>query len=353
MNGSKRLELFCRVVDNFGDAGVCGRLARHLAINHGHAVRLWIDLPEVLTQLRIDLPAQVDVHKWEPDFIAPDNFADIVIEAFACGTPKEALTHRPLWINLEYLSTESWAADNHLLPSTSPSTGLVQHFFFPGFWPGAGGLLRERNYFARQAAFDAAAWWQDTLKQPYNPDSLKISLFCYKWAPVQQLVEALAAHSRPVQLLLPESLLPDLKAPPGNLELVRFPFLPQAEYDHLLWSCDLNMVRGEDSFVQSNWTGKPLIWQAYPEEQGQHKAKIAGFLTRYSQKLPPECAQTLALAHEVWNVPGLDAASAWPRLLLNLPALGVHARAWAQELAQQKDLATQLAEFVEQQRNPL
>lgn len=378
------IEIFCRVVDNFGDAGVCGRLARQLADEHGYNVRLWIDKPEVLEKLQIDslpragedvepcktggnggraltaptLPSpsrgRVMVEPWPEPFTAPEDMGDVVIEAFACGTPKEALTHRPLWINLEYLSTESWAADNHLLPSTSPTTGLVQYFYFPGFWPGSGGLLRERDYFARQAAFDPVQWWQDTLGQPYDPDALKVSLFCYNSAPTQKLLEALAAQDRPVQLLLPETLLPDLKAPAnGRLSLVRFPFLPQAGYDPLLWSCDLNLVRGEDSFVRANWAGKPLIWQAYPEERDQQKAKISGFLTRYSQKLPPESAQTLALAHEVWNLPGLDAASVWPRLLANLPALGAHARAWAQELAQQKDLVTQLTAFMEQQRNPL
>ena len=37
------LDLFCRVVDNYGDLGVCWRLARQLAGEHGVAVRLWVD----------------------------------------------------------------------------------------------------------------------------------------------------------------------------------------------------------------------------------------------------------------------------------------------------------------------
>ncbi|WP_157072023.1 elongation factor P maturation arginine rhamnosyltransferase EarP, partial [Cupriavidus sp. HPC(L)] len=36
-------DIFCTVIDNFGDIGVCWRLARQLAQEHGHAVRLWVD----------------------------------------------------------------------------------------------------------------------------------------------------------------------------------------------------------------------------------------------------------------------------------------------------------------------
>lgn len=340
------VEIFCKVVDNYGDAGVCGRLARQLAVEHGHKVRLWIDLPDVLAELRIALPEQIEVHKWDSTFAAPADFGPVVIEAFACTTPPAAITAmqkmaKPVWINLEYLSTESWAADNHLLPSTSPSTGLVQHFAFPGFWPGTGGLLRERGLLAQRDAYQAGL--------PAH-SGLRLSLFCYKWAPLDPLLQALAQHSQPVTLLMPHNLLPELEVPAGNLTLERFPFLPQAEYDHLLWRCDVNLVRGEDSFVRANWAGKPLIWQAYPEAGDQQEAKIAGFLKRYTEKMTPECAETLALVHKVWNLPGLDAGQAWPRLLEHLPELAAHARAWATELAKQADLASQLAAFIEKKR---
>ena len=41
---SRSWDVFCRVVDNYGDAAVCWRLARQLADEHGARVRLWIDL---------------------------------------------------------------------------------------------------------------------------------------------------------------------------------------------------------------------------------------------------------------------------------------------------------------------
>ncbi len=347
MNKTKQIELFCKVVDNYGDAGVCGRLARQLATEHGHAIRLWIDKPEVLAELRIALPASINVQRWNDTFAVPPDFGDVVLEAFSCGTPESVIAHmkaqpiQPIWLNVEYLSTEEWAAGCNMVPSTHPRTGLVQYFVFPGFWPGTAGLNREAGLLEQRDAYITA--------QPKHT-GLRVSLFCYKWAPTEPLLKALAAHSQPITLLMPHNLLPELTAPAGNLKIERFPFLPQAEYDHLLWSCDLNLVRGEDSFVRANWAGKPLIWQAYPEEQNQQAAKIAGFLKRYTANLAASHAETLALAHEVWNLPALDAASVWARLLNELPALAGHAKAWSTELAQQPDLAGQLANWIEQQR---
>ena len=40
---AQRWDIFCKVVDNYGDAGVCWRLARQLVAEHGLAVTLWID----------------------------------------------------------------------------------------------------------------------------------------------------------------------------------------------------------------------------------------------------------------------------------------------------------------------
>ncbi|HAY11461.1 MAG TPA: elongation factor P maturation arginine rhamnosyltransferase EarP, partial [Thauera sp.] len=44
-------EIFCQVVDNFGDIGVCLRIARDLADRDGKRVRLWVDDWTVLGRL--------------------------------------------------------------------------------------------------------------------------------------------------------------------------------------------------------------------------------------------------------------------------------------------------------------
>ena len=38
-----RWDIFCRVIDNFGDIGVSWRLARQLVAEHNLDVRLWVD----------------------------------------------------------------------------------------------------------------------------------------------------------------------------------------------------------------------------------------------------------------------------------------------------------------------
>ncbi|MBY0444112.1 MAG: elongation factor P maturation arginine rhamnosyltransferase EarP, partial [Burkholderiales bacterium] len=43
MNNTVRWDIFCRVIDNYGDIGVCWRLARQLSFEHGFAVRLMVD----------------------------------------------------------------------------------------------------------------------------------------------------------------------------------------------------------------------------------------------------------------------------------------------------------------------
>ena len=169
-------EIFCSVVDNLGDAGVCWRLARQLAGEHGWKVRLWIDdlhplsklHPGIVPGLERQQADGVEVRRWSKTF-AGATPAQVVIEAFACDLPPrfiEAMAARPkppLWINLEYLSAEHWVRGCHGLPSPQPP--VRKYFFFPGFVPGTGGLLRE------------AALRPLPPRPPGN--ELRVSLFCY------------------------------------------------------------------------------------------------------------------------------------------------------------------------------
>ena len=145
-------DIFCVVVDNYGDAGVCWRLARQLAEEYDWQVRLWIDKPTLLDWLAPDhAQSPVTIVPW-PDDLSPDESidspADVVIEAFACELPATyvaAMAQRekkPVWLNLEYLSAENWIGELHGKPSPHPRLPLVKHFFFPGFDECSGGLLR-------------------------------------------------------------------------------------------------------------------------------------------------------------------------------------------------------------------
>ena len=330
-------DIFCAVIDNLGDAGVCWRLARQLAVEHGWRVRLWIDDPAPIDGFA---PGQafVAVRKWDGDCagVAP---ADIVIEAFACALPPAyvaAMAARrpaPVWLNLEYLSAEDWVAGCHGLPS--PRHGLNKYFFFPGFAPGTGGLLREGDFAAPPA--------------PSFDGQLEISQFCYDNPQLPALLAAWRDGGRPIRCQvcagLPNAqiaawlgmpLPPGSTAERGNLTLTALPFLTQPDYDALLARCHLNFVRGEDSFVRAQWTERPFVWQIYPQADGAHFAKLDAFLARYTGN---------AAAHaffRAWNGAGsLD----WPAFAAALPALAASAPGWAKQIAAHGDLATNLARF--------
>lgn len=294
------IDLFCRVVDNFGDIGVCWRLARQLATLAGPGrVRLWVDdlatfrriQPDVGTQTGRQMLAGVEIIHWTnpaPD-LAP---RDIVIEAFACDPPDAFIDRmkqgRHVWINLEYLSAEPWIETCHARPSIQPS-GMTKTFFFPGFTPGSGGLPREDGLLDRRDRWlaDPAQRWRllrdvgvpAARVRDLETGGFQALLFCYPHAPTHALVEALRQQGRPSVVLVPEGVAPGLTGPgDGPVHIIRIPFVDQEGFDRLLWSSDLNLVRGEDSLVRAIWAGKPLIWHIYPQDENTHMDKLDAWL---------------------------------------------------------------------------
>ena len=344
-------DIFCVVVDNYGDAGVCWRLACQLAGEHGWRVRLWIDDPAPLRQLAPDHAAgPVEVRVWPESWPHPwpvAETADVVIEAFTCPLPPdyvETMARRaqaPVWLNLEYLSAEDWVAGCHALRSPHPRLPLVKHFFFPGFGETTGGLLRERNYDARLTAFSESSFRNEFGIPPKAEDDLTISLFSYTNPALPELMRAWAAWAtpqRPIRVLRPGSMeaAPARGNPTGSFSLHSLPFLPQARYDELLWTCDLNFVRGEDSFVRAQWAAKPFVWQIYPQAENAHRAKLDAFL--YTHPAGPQ----LAAFWQAWNGQGtLD----WPDFAASLSGLKAPMRQWAKTLAARPDLAGKLVQF--------
>ena len=283
-----RWDVFCKVIDNHGDAGVCWRVAAELGARGEH-VRLWIDAPGMLRWMAPRGAAGVQVLPW-PEGDAGVEPGDVVVEAFGCDPPAAfvarmaAAARPPQWLNLEYLSAEAYVERSHGLPSPvmhGPGAGLVKHFFYPGFTPRTAGLLREADLDARRAAFDRAGW----LRQwgIADPGCRVLSLFCYEPAALPQLLEQLAGSGRPIHLLVTagraSAAVQALGAQStGALQLHFLPLLSQREYDHLLWSCDLNFVRGEDSLVRGLLAGVPCVWQIYPQEDDAHHGKLDAFL---------------------------------------------------------------------------
>ena len=121
--------------------------------------------------------------------------------------------------------------------------------------------------------------------------------------------------------------------------------LAQDDYDRLLWACDANFVRGEDSFVRAQFAARPMIWQAYRQSEDAHLDKLAAFLDLYCADLPPVDAGLVRALWRGWNREE-DIAPLWPDWIEALPQLSIHARAWATQLAVQTDLASNLVKFI-------
>ncbi len=352
-------DIFCRVVDNFGDVGVTWRLARQLANEFNVTTRLFVDdmasigklVPELDPQLSAQMLSMVDVQRW-PDEDVMFIPAGCVIEAFQCALPNSyvnAMAQQnpaPVWLNLDYLSAESWVAEHHLLPSPHPQLALTKYFFFPGFEAGTGGLLRERELFLKR---DAAIMRGDI----NSTDELRVCIFAYPNRALSALIAAINSSQTQAMITLPEGKLTeqylqtnDVKMSNANINIQ--PFVPQAEFDELLWANDICIVRGEDSFVRAQWAAKPFVWHIYPQGEGAHWQKLTAFLDRYCVGLESHAETAVREMWRAWNAEDADAiADAWNSFVAHRAQLELHARKWANELAKQGDLATKLVTFVE------
>ncbi|HEX4509676.1 MAG TPA: elongation factor P maturation arginine rhamnosyltransferase EarP [Burkholderiaceae bacterium] len=360
--GTLHWDVFCRVIDNFGDVGVCWRLARDLA-RRGQRVRLHLDHPAALRWMAPGGEPGVEVLAWE----AADGAAigDVVVEAFGCDPPEDyiaAMAHgararAPVWINLEYLSAEDYVERNHGLASprlVDPGRGLVKWFVYPGYAPRTGGLLREPGLMDARRHFDRSAWLA-AQRIDVAPGGRLVSLFCYESAPCARLLESLAADGRPTVLATAPGaattgVASRMPSAPPNVRHLALPWLPLDDYDRLLWASDLNFVRGEDSWVRAQWAGNPFVWQAYVQADGAHRSKVRAFLDRLLAGQPPAVASDWGRWHAAWN--GLEEAAgplpAWRDA--RLAAIGQAARGWRGGLARQTDLVSNLLVMVEEKR---
>lgn len=372
-------DVFCQVIDNYGDIGVCWRLAADLG-SRGHQVRLWTDDASALAWMAPDGAPGVQVLPW-PLQPPPGGPGDVVVEAFGCDIPAPFIAaiadatctrpprpptaptpsrpstpptpSRPLWLNLEYLSAESYVERSHRLPSllgSGPGAGCTRWFYYPGFTERTGGLLREPALAARQAAFDSEAW---RTRHGIAREHIAVSLFCYEPPALSPWLDQLAGRQDVRLLVTPgraaaavrawhiqrENGLQSAPDQPGQLSISYLDPCPQPAFDHLLWACDFNCVRGEDSLVRALWAGQPFVWHIYPQHDDAHHAKLQAFLDWM------QAPASLRRFHAVWN--GLEHGLALPVLdratLHEWRTCVVAARG---RLLAQDDLLTQLLGFV-------
>jgi len=376
-------DIFCTVIDNYGDIGVGWRLAQQLANEHDLVVRLWVDDLNSLAKLCHEASALVEsqslqgieVIRWRKKFSQVEP-AELVIEAFACKLPEgyisamAKLSPPPIWINLEYLSAEGWVETHHKLPSPHATLPITKHFFFPGFTKQTGGLLLESDLLSQRDSFlvdeaQQSLFWRSIGLEIPSEDTLKISMFCYENTALEALFNTWTKSEQPILCLVPEGRnlqqvgkFFDDDAPSagkayshGMLRVCILPFSEQAHYDKLLWACDVNFVRGEDSFVRAQWAGKPFIWQIYPQDDAVHMVKLQAYMDKYCALLSASTSTALSNFCLVWNKENLvgqatsvGSVEAWTALMEARGELENHAKLWVGQLSN-NNLALNLLDF--------
>ena len=351
--------LFCRVVDNFGDIGFAWRLAADLA-GRGEKVRLAVDDRSALAWMAPAGANRVEVVDWSAG-AAPSS--DVLVETFGCGFPEVVdaqlgpIARLPICINVEHLSAEAYVERSHGLPSprfVGAGVPLPTWFFYPGFGANTGGLLREPQLLEQRQRFGDGRDWLATHGARRSDGERCVSLFCYRNPALNALLSALS--EKPTLLLLtpgPATLQtlallgPGLRR--GQLRALPLPLLAQADFDRLLWSCDLNFVRGEDSLVRAIWSGAPFVWQAYPQDDRAQVAKLKAFLDRFLHGAPAPLAASVRATFALWN--GL--AETDPPARFSIPdttAWSAHCHGCRRRLGAQTDLTSSLLEFVASKR---
>ncbi|MDD4880729.1 MAG: elongation factor P maturation arginine rhamnosyltransferase EarP [Gallionellaceae bacterium] len=376
MRPGPRWDIFCTVIDNYGDIGITWRLARQLVTEYALQVRLWVDdlesfrhiRPEIDPGLDCQVCSGVDIRRWRSPLPEVEP-ADVVIEALACHLPEQyekAMAEqavKPLWLNLEYLSAEAWVAGCHALPSPHPRLALTKYFFMPGYVAGTGGVLKESWLIRERDAFQADVqarneFWRALAVPVERPGELRVSLFSYESQAIESLFQAWAEGTQPVRCLVPEgkpllnvarffgrtALAPGAVLDRRALTVHVLPMLDQDRYDRLLWACDCNLVRGEDSLVRAMWAGKAMVWQAYRQEEGAHWPKIDALLDLYCSGMAEAMAEALRRLWQTWNEDGA-AGPAWAPFWAYREQWLMRSAAWQTSLDEVDDLAGNLVKF--------
>ena len=308
----KTLDIFCEIIDNYGDIGVVYRTAKELQkIFPKSKIRAFLNKLDEFKKINsqvLDLPSQnIDGIEYITFDYLRDNAnelltAQVIIEAFGCQIPKEymeiAYDNSELLINLEYLSAEDWIEDFHLQSSPLGRGKLKKVFFMPGFTEKSGGVIADSNYLERiQRVLENKEFYEKKYLSDIEDRENKIigTLFSYE-KNFTPLLEDLKKLDKDVVILAMgektqdslrkifknfsiEDFRNSLKY--GKIEIRFLNFLNQEEYEELINIVDFNFVRGEDSFIRAVLTGKPYMWHIYCQEEYAHMDKIEGFLDKY------------------------------------------------------------------------
>lgn len=374
--------ILCKVVDNYGDIGVVYRLAK--AMSEAEPEARLILLVDDLAAFRCLCP-EVDpgldeqevrgwkVLRWERPWAGfLRERPRLVIEAFSCGRPDwfEDILFDPSdpglrhIVDLEHLTAEDYAAELHRMPSITRSSLVKKWFFMPGFSDRTGGLIVDRDFVRSRLRFSGKALREaeraallSELGLPPAPAETWVSVFGYE-RDFRRVAADLAAFGRErsvrafaasgkSQACFRAAWEATGRAFPADFP----PFLPQERWDRLLLACDFSIVRGEESFSRLALSGRPFLWQAYPQAEAHQLVKVRAFLARIKPYLPPRGFASLEELFIAYNDrlsddPATRGSESLLPVLRALPALGPGFSAFGAELMDYGDLGASLMTFL-------
>lgn len=117
------------------------------------------------------------------------------------------------------------------------------------------------------------------------------------------------------------------------------PFLTLENYDQLLWACDVNFVRGEESWVRAIWAAKPFIWQPYLQVDNAHLMKLNAFLKFFYEDFIT--SQSISALHQSWSVEEFYGCF-WEEYISNLSQIEAFTKEQSDMLMQQPSLVPRL-----------
>ena len=313
----KSLDIFCEIIDNFGDIGVVYRVAKEFKKIYNEEIKIRVFLNRLDEFLALNKRAKnigyqnIDGIEYITNEYLTKNIctfspANVIIEAFGCNILQEYLEkakeQSSLLINLEYLSGESWIESVHLMESPIGAKKLRKYFFMPGFKENTGGVIVDSLFLDRKLKVQTNKeyYLNKYLRDLKDKDYFIGTIFSYEKNFIPLLNVLFKNSKNNCLLVLGEksqesikAILLDLKFIESsknvfdfkNIKIKFLPFLEQEEYEELINLVDYNFVRGEDSFVRSLLTGKPFIWHIYLQEEMAHMDKIDGFIERYKETL--------------------------------------------------------------------
>ena len=309
------IDIFCEIIDNFGDIGVVYRISKELKkIFQNVRIRIVLNRLEEFKAINKKVKdtdyQEIDglicvTEKYVKENIETFGVSDVFIEAFGCNVPEEyvkaAKENSKLWINLEYLSGEKWIEDFHLCESLIDSKTLKKIFFMPGFSEKSGGVIIDSGFLERMKYGKENR--DEVFKKYFKDFDLKDkfigTVFSYE-KNFENLLETLKNYEKETVLLLmgektqksfSEILKKNLIEDYGNIvkygkiTMIYSDFFSQEEYEEIISASDFNFTRGEDSFVRGIILGKPFMWHIYLQEEKAHMDKIKAFTERFKESV--------------------------------------------------------------------